>query len=155
MVLISQFRQQNQIKRLHVRSAVCVELSYPATDGIGTGYCFWSISFFLSFFLYFFVFFCQQDYEKTARPICMKFSGKVWSDHGTTWFNFGSIRRNRAMPRCVTRGRGLLCFSTTACFELFPHVNAAKFYDPRCLNALQIPIDCSNHDRRSFWASPQ
>ena len=22
----------------------------------------------------------------------MKFSGKVWSDHGTTWFNFGSIR---------------------------------------------------------------
>jgi len=27
---------------------------------------------------------CQQDYEKTAGPICTKFSGKVWSDHGTT-----------------------------------------------------------------------
>jgi len=27
---------------------------------------------------------CQQDYEKTAGPICMKFSGKVSSDHGTT-----------------------------------------------------------------------
>ena len=27
-----------------------------------------------------------------AGPICMKFSGKVWSDHGTTWFNFGSIQ---------------------------------------------------------------
>ena len=36
---------------------------------------------------------------KTTGPICMKFSGKVWSDHGTTWFNFGSIWRNRAMPR--------------------------------------------------------
>ena len=29
---------------------------------------------FLSLFL------CQQHYEKTAGPICMKFSGKVWSD---------------------------------------------------------------------------
>jgi len=43
---------------------------------------------FLSLFL------CQQHYEKTARPICMKFSGKLWSDHGTTWLNFGSIRLN-------------------------------------------------------------
>jgi len=39
-------------------------------------------------------------YENTAGPICMKFSGKVRSDHGTTWLNFGSIRVNRAMPRC-------------------------------------------------------
>ena len=31
-----------------------------------------------------FLFLCQQDYEKTAGPICMKFSGKVRSDHGTT-----------------------------------------------------------------------
>ena len=47
----------------------------------------WGIVFgrFLSLFL------CQQHYEKTAGPICMKFSGKVWSDHGTTWLNFGSI----------------------------------------------------------------
>ena len=36
---------------------------------------------------------------KTAGPICMKFSGKVWTDHGTTWLHFGSILRNRAMPR--------------------------------------------------------
>jgi len=28
----------------------------------------------------------------------MKFSGKVWSDHGTTGLHFGSIRVNRAMP---------------------------------------------------------
>ena len=33
---------------------------------------------FLSLFL------CQQHYKKTAGPICVKFSGKVWSDHGTT-----------------------------------------------------------------------
>jgi len=48
----------------------------------------------------------------------MKFSGKVWSDHGTTWLHFWSIPRNRAMPRCATWGRGLLCFRTTACLVL-------------------------------------
>jgi len=50
---------------------------YPAPHR-GMGYCFWAISFFLSLFL------CQQHYVKTAGPICMKFSRKVWSDHGTT-----------------------------------------------------------------------
>jgi len=29
-------------------------------------------------------FLCQEHYEKMAGPICMKFSGKVWSDRGTT-----------------------------------------------------------------------
>jgi len=50
----------------------------------------WGIVFgrFLSFFL------CQQHYEKKAGPICMKFSGKVWSDHGTSWLHFGSVRVN-------------------------------------------------------------
>ena len=52
------------------------------------------LSFFLSLFVCIFVclyvcmfvslFLCQQDYEKTAGPICMKFSAKVWSEHGTT-----------------------------------------------------------------------
>ena len=57
--------------------------------GTGSGVLF-SLDFFLSFFLCLFVslfvslFLCQQDYEKTAGPICMKFSGKVWSDDGTT-----------------------------------------------------------------------
>jgi len=69
---------------------------YPA-PGRGTGYCFRAISFFLSFFVYLFL--CQQHYDKTAGPICMKFSGKVWSDHGTTWFNFGSIRVNGSAGR--------------------------------------------------------
>jgi len=40
---------------------------------------------------------------ETAGPICMKFSGKVWSDHGTTCLHFGSNRVNRAMP--ITRKR--------------------------------------------------
>ena len=43
----------------------------------------------------------------------MNFSGKVWSDHGMTWLHFWSIPRKSAMPRCATRGRGLLCFRTT------------------------------------------
>ena len=73
-----------------------------------TGYLF-SIDFFVSFIL------CKQDYEKPAGPICMKLSGKVWSDHGTIWLHFWPIPRNRAMPRCATRGRGLLCFRTTTC----------------------------------------
>ena len=44
------------------------------------------VLFSLDFFVYFFLslFLCQQDYAKTAGSICMKFSGKVWRDHGTT-----------------------------------------------------------------------
>ena len=74
------------------------------------------------FFVYLFL--CQQHYEKTAGPICMKFSGKVWSDHGTTGFNFGSVRvngvgRSKVKLFVITghssesvafaRRRGLLC----------------------------------------------
>jgi len=39
---------------------ICIDPNYPVPD---TGYCFRSISLFL----------CQQEYEKTAGPICMKF----------------------------------------------------------------------------------
>jgi len=93
-------------------SYVCF-VYYHAPILSGTGYCFRSISLFCLFVS---LFLCQQDYEETAGPICMKFSGKAWSDLGTTWLHFWSAPRNRAMPRCATRGRGLLCFSTTACF---------------------------------------
>jgi len=41
--------------------------------------------------MYLSLFLCYQDYEKTAGPISMKFSGKVRSDHGTTWFNLPYI----------------------------------------------------------------
>jgi len=53
-------------------------INYYSAPGRVAGYCFRAISYFLSVFL------CQQHYEKTAGPICMKFLGKVWSDHGTT-----------------------------------------------------------------------
>jgi len=75
-------------------------INTPSPIHRGTGYCFRSISLYLSFFLFFkSLFLCYQDYEKTAEPICMKFLEKVRSDRGTTWFNFGPNRRNRAMPR--------------------------------------------------------
>jgi len=54
--------------------SVCHMRALSENDGRGMGCCFRAISLFL----------CQQHYEKTAGPICMTFSGKVWSDHGTT-----------------------------------------------------------------------
>jgi len=42
-------------------------------------------------YLFIYLFICQQEYEKTAGPICMKFSGKAWSDHGTTWLTLGQF----------------------------------------------------------------
>jgi len=80
-------RRLTSLMKISVFAFSQTSSSYPA-PGRGTGYCFRAISFFLSLFL------CQQHYEKTAEPICMKFSGKVWSDHGTTWLHFGSIRVN-------------------------------------------------------------
>jgi len=94
-------------------------LPLPVPNTSGDGVLF-SIDFFVSLFVCLFVcfFVSMQDYEKTAGPICTKFSWKVWSDHGTTWSHFWPIPRNRAISRCATRGRGLLCFRTTACFAL-------------------------------------
>ena len=66
---------------------------------------------------------CNVLYSgETAGPICMKFSGKVWSDHGTTWLHFGSIRVNRAMPRCY-----FLC-----------QQHYEKTAGPMCMNAPQL-----------------
>jgi len=78
-------------------------LNYPAPDR-GTRYCF-SIDFFVYLFLCLFLW--QQDDKKTARPICMKFSGKVWSDHGTTRLNLGSIRANGSA------GQRSICYHRT------------------------------------------
>jgi len=62
-------------------------------------------------------FFAAQHYEWTAGPICMKFSGKVW----WPWDDVITLLVNSEKPWCATRGRGLLCFRTTACliFALF------------------------------------
>jgi len=99
---------------VQLSTAVCdcklCSVYYPA-PGRGTGYCFRAISFFLSFFvsnitrkwlLRFFGKYPAMDIRPwvvlclgySAGLICMKFSGKVWSDHGTTWLNFGTIRVN-------------------------------------------------------------
>jgi len=43
-----------------------------------------------------------------AGPICMKFSGKVWNDHGTTWLNFGSVWVNGSA------GQRLICLLSPA-----------------------------------------
>jgi len=54
---------------------------------------------FARFLCFFVCIFVSKHYEKTAGPIYMKFSGNVWSDHGTTWFNFESIRINGSAVR--------------------------------------------------------
>jgi len=86
-----------------------VRIHYPALppNSIGDGVLF-SINFY---------FLClSARYEKTAGPFFMKFSGKVWSDYGTTWLHFWSVSRNCAMlflDFCyiATWGQGLLCFA--------------------------------------------
>jgi len=52
-----------------------IVLYYAAPDVSGDGVLF-SIDFFVSLL--------TRLREITAGPICMKFSGKVWSEHGTT-----------------------------------------------------------------------
>ena len=66
----------------------------------------------------------------------MKFSGKVWSDHGTPWLHFWSIPRNRAMPRCATLERGLLCFRTAACSSTACIETSRKAFGPFVLPLL-------------------
>jgi len=61
----------------HICGVLLFSYFYSAPD-VGDGVGPIVIDQFLSLFL------CQQDYEKTAGPICVKFSGKVWSDDGTT-----------------------------------------------------------------------
>jgi len=67
----------------------------------------------------------------------MKFSGMVWSDHGTTRLHFWSIPRNRVMPQCATRGQGLLCFCTAACFIVQPptEINLST--------SVSMPVSCN------------
>jgi len=68
--------------------------NYPVPDRLGDGVLF-SVNFivcmYLCLFISFFVSLLARLW-KTAGPICMKFSGKVWSDHGTTWLHFTRCR---------------------------------------------------------------
>ena len=62
-----------------IKVVVFVDLQYYVVSFV-------FLLFSIDFFVYVFVFLSVKclDYEKTVEPICMKFSGKVWSDHGTT-----------------------------------------------------------------------
>jgi len=96
-------------------------------------------------FLSFFLSLSATVREKTAGPICTKFSGKVWNDHGTIWSNFGSIRVNGlAGQRSISllspviaqrtgvnksvsfarwqQGAGFVVPRTTACFFLVQQI---------------------------------
>jgi len=70
----------------------------------------------------------------------MKFSGKVRSDHGDDDYIF-AIPRNRAMPRCATRGRGLLCFRTTACLKMMMMMMNFDDDDSNCVLLLHLPLN--------------
>jgi len=72
----------HQAAAVRTHNAEPVANIYPAPAVGGRGIVFARFfCFFVSLFLCLFL--CQQHYEKTAGPICMKFSGKVWSDHET------------------------------------------------------------------------
>jgi len=95
---------------------------YSVPDTSGDGVLF-SIDFFvcrpmfvcmyLSFFLCFFV---SKITSKRLDRFSWNFQGRCGVTMGRPDYIFWSIPRNRAMPRCATLGRGLLCFHTTACF---------------------------------------
>ena len=65
---------------------------------------------FLCFFVYLFIclFVCQQDYEKTAGPICMKFSGRCGVTMGRPDYVFGQFRET-ARCRDAQHGDGVCC----------------------------------------------
>ena len=56
----------------------------------------------------FFYIICQH-YEQTAGSICMKLSGKVWSDHRMTWLHFFGQFRETARCRDAQHGDGVCC----------------------------------------------
>ena len=67
-----------------------------------TGYCFRSISLFISL---------SARLRENGWTDLHEILREGVNDLITFWL----IPRNRAMPRCATRGRGLLCFRTPAC----------------------------------------
>jgi len=77
----------------------------------------WLISLFLSFFVSLLVRLRENGWTD-LHEICMEGVEWPWDDLITFW----SIPRNRAMPRCATRRRDLLCFSTTACSIIIQHI---------------------------------
>jgi len=77
---------RNDIRWQADNFAIIIIITPPPVGGRGIVF-----ARFLSLFLC--LFFCQQNYEKTAVHEIFR---EVWSDHGTTWLNLGSIRINRS-----------------------------------------------------------
>jgi len=83
---------------------------YPAPDTSGTGYCFRSISLFRVYM--YLSFFVSNITRKRLDRYAWNFQGRcgLWTDHRNDLITFWLIPRNRAMPRCATRG-GVCCAS--------------------------------------------
>jgi len=127
---------------------VCAVSTTSPTDR-GTGYCFRSISLFVCLFLSFFLsFFASKITRKRLDRFAWNFQGRCGVTVGRPDYIFWSIRRNRAMPRCATRERGLLCFSTTACL-LSGSVHKTMLAASRFLSASWIFFSPSRIDVHS------
>jgi len=84
-----------------------------------------------------------------AGPICTKFSGKVWSDHGTTWLNFGSVRVNGAVgQRSICLLSKLLPVELDISFALATWQQGVGFVVPRT-------TACSISTMNNIYASAQ
>jgi len=100
-----------------------VLLVTPSPIDRGTGYCFRSIYLFISLFLCFFV---SKITRKLAGPICMKFSGKVWSDPGTTWLHFFVNSEKPRDAAMLNTGTGSVVLSH---HSLLPYLWSAYCFD--------------------------
>jgi len=69
----------------------------------------------------------------------MKFSGKLWSDHGTTGLYFWSIPRNHTMPQCATRG-GVCCAFAP---QLVVYVRGIVIF------SISVSVSSRSHRRRA------
>ena len=79
----------------------------------------------LSLFLSFFV---SKITRKRLDRFAWNFQGKSGVTMWRPGYIFLSIRKNRAMPRYATRGRGLLGFRTTACLFSLKDVFAMEHW---------------------------
>jgi len=93
--------------------------SYPVPDTSGDRVLF-SIDFFvcmyISLFLSFLCFFVSKITRKRLDRFAWNFQGRCGVTMGGPGYIFGQFRET---VRCATRGRGLLCFCTTACLNLY------------------------------------
>jgi len=85
------------------------------------GYCFLSISLFLSFFVSLLAR-LRENRWTDLHEIFRKGVEWPWDDLIQFWIN----SEKRAMLRCATWGRGLLCFSTTACCKFTASAKCAS-----------------------------